>query len=131
MKAFLIFLIIPVAMGVYTVLATKFAYSARYPLVTYAFVAAALIGLLLTVRSSFSWGGVVWNVLGWVLALGFAYWTLVFSNYDKAEAPGSGTALRDQMSSARLVDASGQPFDLPSILNSHGATLLVFYRGYW
>jgi hypothetical protein len=131
MKAFLLFLLIPVAMTVHTVLATKFDLSARYPFGVFAVAAAALVALFFTVRRSFSWGGVIWNILGWVLALFFAYWTLIYSEYGEANAPPPGKPLAAELAGANLVDSSAVPFDLPGFMGRHRATLLVFYRGYW
>jgi hypothetical protein len=132
MKAPLIFALIPAAMGLHVLLAAKFAVYDRNAIMPLAVSLLALGGLAAKLRMDTSTSMWVLNITGWLLLAGFVWWTHSYSNYaSRGGAPTVGSDLVSKWGDLVLVDAEGEPFDLPAAVASKPATLLLFYRGYW
>ena len=99
MKAILIFLLIPVAMFMHTVFATKLGVYSKWPVGALSVMVVAL-GMLAWLLVKAGWnppkfGLIAINVLAWGAVGVFLWWTQVYSSYAKMEAPSqaAGTLL--------------------------------------
>lgn len=131
MKAPFIFALIPAAMGLHVLLAAKFAIYDRLAAMPIAVSMVALGGLAARLRSDGSASMWVLNITGWLLLIGFVWWTHSYSSYRDSGAPLAGEDIGSKWGGLELVDHLGEPFDLPAALDARPATLLLFYRGYW
>ena len=134
MKAVMVFLVIPGAMLLYTLLVTEFGYFEQWPMAPLLLITAAhgaLLWMLLRSRPMRK-SVLILNCAGLILTALFLWWTQVFSRYTELEPVHAiGADVTKELSVGGLVDASGRPFDLPAAVGSNRATLLVFFRGHW
>ena len=134
MKALLAFLLIPAGMLLHSVLASKFGYYEKWPVVPLGMIVIALIVLLsILLRSRpLKKGVLALNITAWVFTAFFLWWIHVYSGYPEHESVAEvGADISGQLAVDGLLDSSNQPFDLQTAVTNSPATLLVFYRGHW
>ncbi|MDJ0842120.1 MAG: hypothetical protein QNK37_36810 [Acidobacteriota bacterium] len=134
MRATLVFLIIPLSMVVYLVLATKFGIYQRYPVINLLLALGSLVALFIITRKRFSYYRLALNLVGWALFLFFGYWTLIFSEYKDAPPQVSEyQTITAQLTAVTLETEKGEALPASRLLQDASGknTLLVFFRGHW
>jgi hypothetical protein len=129
MKTFFALLLVIGALASYMVLALAFGVFQYYPVVQYLIALAGIAWLVVLLRQRFTWRRVAALSFAVLLTAGFAYWTLIGSEYERREHRAKGGEVLAELPSLELLNAAGSPTRL--FTGGERATLLVFYRGYW
>ena len=131
MKALLIFSLVPAAIGLHVLLATKFAIYDRLTLIPLVIMLPAvgmLAGMLFQAPAKSLW---VLNITAWVLVAFFVWWTRAYSSYDGERDYSGPDSVGEALAQIEVVDWQGNAFPFEQQMGSHQALLLVFYRGVW
>lgn len=130
MKAFGYFLLIPLSVILYFILAIGIGISQRYPIPHFLLMAIGLFFLFKLIRQKFSVWRLLLNFGGWALALLFSWWTLSYSNFGGYESP---IALGDHadVMSVEVVDSTGNKTSIGALTENSKGVLIAFYRGHW
>jgi hypothetical protein len=131
MRATLVFLIVPASIMAYVILATQFGVFQDVPIAHFIVAIAALGWLFAMTRKDRTIYRVVLNLAGWALLALFAWWTLIFSEYEHRAYPIDGkNNLTAALADARVMVA-GEEVPATGLIDDERGTLLVFFRGSW
>jgi len=130
-RAVLIFLIIPISMTVYFILATSFGMFQNHPLPHYLAMLIAVIWLVTIIREKASLLRWALLIVGVLMSAVFTWWVEVYSRYEPRTAPVEiGQNLQKTLTDA-TVTVGEEARSFRGILAGERGTLLVFYRGHW
>ncbi|NNE92104.1 MAG: hypothetical protein HKN23_10690 [Verrucomicrobiales bacterium] len=131
MKAFAAFLLIPLSMIIYIILATGMGIYQRYPIVHFVIIAVGLVFLGRLIFQKFTIWRLLLNLGGWVMAGFFVWWTLSYSNYGEYEAPVASGETAPRIMEAALKNSTGEATTLANVAGDSDGVVLIFYRGHW